>query len=341
MDRRKFLHRLGATGLGLALTGPAFSGPTRADDAPRLGRMAYQLSWIKNFQFAGSYIADTKQYYVQNGVGVDLLSGGPTMNVDPIVVSGKALVGQSSPDFMCNAIGKGASLKCIGANYQRTVFCMMSMAKTPLHAPQDMIGRKIGVQTNNLVIWHAFLKLNKIDPAGIHIVPVQFDFTPLVSGEVDGFFGYANDDVIQIKNKGFDVHYFLFADYGYKMLNATYSVLGDSLADKTKRAQVVAFIRGEIRGWQDAIKDPELSARLTVDVYGKGNGLDFKGEEASCVASNDFLVNADTAAHGLFWMSPASISETITTLAAGGVKATPDMFTNEILEEAYEGKTVL
>jgi ABC-type nitrate/sulfonate/bicarbonate transport system substrate-binding protein len=337
MERRTFLRGFGATTLGLAFGGLV----CRAEDAPSLGRMAYQLSWVKNFQFAGSYLADTKNYYRQYGIDVDLLAGGPNLSADPIVVSGKALVGQSSPDFMCNAIGKGAALTCIGANYQRTVFCMMSMSKTPLNNPQDMIGKKIGIQTNNLVIWRAFLKLNKIPASSIQVVPVQFDFTPLVSGEVDGFFGYANDDVIQIKNKGFDVHYFLFADYGYKMLNATYSVLTDSLVDKTKRAQIVAFMRGEIRGWQDAIKDPALSAQLTVNVYGKGNGLDLKGEEASCVATNDFIIDSDTPSHGLFWMSPASVAETITTLAAGGVKATSDMFTNDIINEAYEGKTTL
>ena len=335
MDRRTFLRGIGATSLGFALG----DLPGRAGDAPNLGRMAYQLSWIKNFQFAGSYFADTKKYYQQYGVDVDLLAGGPSLSVDPIVVSGKALVGQSSPGFMCNAISKGAELKCIGANYQRSTLCMMSMARTPLNQPQDMVGKKIGVQTNNIVIWHAFLKLNKIAASSIHVVPVQFDFTPLVSGEVDGFFGCANDDLIQIRNKGFDIHYFLFADYGYRMLSATYSVRVDSLDDKTKRAQIVAFLRGEIRGWKDAIKDPALSAELTVDVYGSGNGLDLKGEEASCTATNDFIVNSDTLAHGLFWMSPASINETITTLAAAGVKATPDMFTNDVLEEAYEDKT--
>ena len=121
----------------------------------------------------------------------------------------------------------------------------------------------------------------------------------------------------------------------------TYLALADSLNDKIRRSQLVAFMRGEIRGWQDAIKNPLLGAKLTVEVYGKDNGLDLKAEEASCTASNAFLVDADTAAHGLFWMSPAAIHETITTLAAGGVKATADVFTNEILEEAYAGKTVL
>jgi ABC-type nitrate/sulfonate/bicarbonate transport system substrate-binding protein len=342
MDRRRFVKGVGAWGAGLGLAGSLLG--TRllpADEAPPLGRIAYQLSWIKNFQFAGEYIAEDRRYYEKYGLQVDLVAGGPTINADPIVASGRALVGQSSPDFMSNAVAKGASLRCIGANYRKTIFCMISMARSPLREPGDMIGRKIGIQTNNLVIWHAFLKLNDIDVARIRTVPVQFDFSPLVSGEVDGFFGYLNDDVVQLKAKGNDVHYFPFSDFGYKMFTATYSVATDSLLDRAKRAQLVAFMRAEVKGWQDAIRDPAKAARLTVDVYGKGNGLDFDGELASCVVTNGMMEDDTTRRHGLFWMGPSDIQDSITTLAAAGVRATPDMFTNEIIEEAYEGKTTL
>ncbi len=338
MNRRTFLTRLGATGAGLALGAPALFAD---DPVPSLGRIAYQFSWIKNFQFAGEYIADYKKYFQRHGVEVDLLSGGPGMTVDAVIMAGKALIGQSHPDFMANAIAKGATVKCIGANYQRNVCAIVSMAKTALMTPKDLIGKKIGVQTGNLVDWHAFLRINKIDPVTVNTVPVQSDTTPLVSGEVDGFFGYANDDVVQMRESGHDIHPLLFADFGYKMFTATYSVATSSLTDKVKRAQLVAFMRGDIMGWQDAIKDPALGARLTVDVYAKSNGLNEKSEEASCRATNDFMVNDDTRQHGLFWMSPQSVQETIESLAAGGVKATPDMFTNEILEEAYAGKTTL
>ena len=210
------------------------------------------------------------------------------------------------------------------------------MAKSPLATPRDMIGRKIGVQTMNLVTWRAFLKLNKIDPASINAVPVQFDFTPLITGEVDGFFGQTTDDVTHLESQAYAIHALAFTDFGYKMLTSTYSVRTDSLTDPTKRAQLVAFMKASILGWNDAIKDPALGARLTVDVYGKGNGLDQRTEERSCRAVNPFMVSGDTAKHGLFWMSPTSVQETIETLAMSGVVATPAMFTNEILEEAYQ-----
>jgi ABC-type nitrate/sulfonate/bicarbonate transport system substrate-binding protein len=320
----------------VALSGPAFAPWARAEGSG-LPRIAYQLGWIKNFQFAGDYIADYRGYYRKFGLEVDLLSGGPTVNVEPILMSGKALVAQSMPDFMANANAKGATIKCIAACYQGNVDAIISLAKTPITNPREMIGRRIGIQLNNLVPWHAFLKLNRIDPSRITSVPVQYDLTPLVTGEVDGFFGEIIDDAVQLSTKGIDIHCMAFSEFGYNMLTATYVATAGSLADPATRAQIVAFMKGDLLGWQDSIGDPELSARLTVDVYGKGNGLDFKRQEASCVVANGFIVSADTRKHGLFWMSPASVDQTIASLAAASVKATPDMFTNEILEEAYAG----
>jgi ABC-type nitrate/sulfonate/bicarbonate transport system substrate-binding protein len=299
--------------------------------------MAYQLGWIKNFQFAGDYVADYRKYYERFGIAVDLVSGGPTVSVEPSIVSGKTLVGQSMPDDIANAVSKGAPLKIIAALYQRNVSAIVSLAKSPLVTPNDMIGRRVGVQVNTVILGRTFLRFNKIDPARITTVPVQYDLTPLVTGEVDGFFGEVIDDAVELRTKGYDVHSMLFADFGYNMLTAAYAATTETLGDLTKRAQLVAFMKGDILGWRDAIKDPDMAARLTVDVYGKGNGLDFERQKASCITTNDFIVSDDTRKHGLFCMTPRCINETLASLAGAGVRAGPELFTNEILDEANDG----
>jgi ABC-type nitrate/sulfonate/bicarbonate transport system substrate-binding protein len=338
MHRRTFIRQLGGTGLALAAPSFLNSSRARADAPLDLGQITYQLGWVKNFQFAGEYIADYRGYFKKFGLQVDLVAGGPSMSPVSIVMSGKALIGDSTPDNLTNANAHGGTLRCIGADYQRNPGGIISLAKTPLRTPQDMIGKKIGLQSNNSVIWRTFLKLNNLNPASIQTVPVQFDFTPLVSGEVDGFYGESDDDAVQLRAKGNDIYMLQFADYGYRMFEAIYMVRADSLTDPQKRAQLVAFMKGDILGWEDAIKDPGLAAKLTVEVYGKNNGLNAQSQEASCRVTNDLMVSADTKQNGLFWMSPTAIEQTIHTLAAGGLKATPDMFTNEILEEAGEGK---
>ncbi len=100
-------------------------------------------------------------------------------------------------------------------------------------------------------------------------------------------------------------------------------------------------MRGAIRGWREAIKNPALSAELTVNVYGKGNGLDLKAQEMPAAATNELMVTPDTEAHGLFWMTDKAVDETIATLGTAGIVAKKDLFTNEILEEALQGKTTL
>lgn len=342
MDRRGLL-RLGAIGLVTLVAGPviaACGSSSSSDSGGSSGEMAYQLSWIKNFQFAGEYIADSEKYYEDAGLKVDLLAGGPSIAVDAVAESGKALVTQSSPDFTANAVAAGADLKIIGASYQRSPFSIISM-KNPIRTPADLAGKKIGIQAVNQVAWDAFLKINNIDPSTITQVPVQHDLTPLVSGEVDGFWGYSNDDAVQLREQGNDITVMMLADFGYSLPTGTYTVRADTLTDPDKRAKVVAFMKADIRGWQDAIANPEQGAKLAVDVYGKDNGLNLDGQTASCVASNDLMVTDETRANGLFTMSPALRAESLKTLAAGGITASEDLFDMSILDEIYAtGPTV-
>jgi ABC-type nitrate/sulfonate/bicarbonate transport system substrate-binding protein len=258
--------------------------------------------------------------------------------VDPIVVAGTALVGNGSPDSCASDNAQGADLKIIGAQYQKSPFCIISKTSNPIKTPQDMAGKKIGIQAANNTLWNAFLTLSNIKASSFTKVPVQFDVSALSSGTVDGFFGYSNDDFIHLKSLGVDVTDFLLADYGYKIFTSTYVVKSSSLTDPTKRAALVAFMKADIKGWQDAVADPALDAMLTTTKYGKSLGLDAKEQQDSCVATNLLMVNADTDAHGLFWMTDQAIGETINTLKASGITATPSMFTNEILQEVYQGK---
>ena len=83
-DRRTFLR-----GAGLGLLGAGAPSPPAARRTPapaparpavppaRFGEIAVQLSWIKNIEFAGEFMADSKGYYTDAGFSkVDLLAGG-------------------------------------------------------------------------------------------------------------------------------------------------------------------------------------------------------------------------------------------------------------------------
>jgi ABC-type nitrate/sulfonate/bicarbonate transport system substrate-binding protein len=352
LDRRTLLRRGAIGGAGamllagggmsalLAACGsssksPSSSGTTTPGKAD-LGELSFQLSWIKNVEFAGEYFADTNGYYSDEGFSkVTLISGGAGIAQDAAVASGKAFVCISAPDITSAAIKNGAELVTIGAQYQKNPFCVMSLAETPINTPQGMIGKKIGVQPTNEAVWNSFLKANKIDPSSIKKTVVQFDPQPLVNKEVDGWFSFVTNEPNLLKVKGVDTVTFLLADYKYPLVSETYVVKKSALTDK--RDEIKAMFRADIKGWQNNVKDPAGGAKLAVNKYGKELGLTVEEQTLESKAENLLIATHDTRANGLFTITDELIDENISTLAVAGIDITKaDLFDLSVLKEVYD-----
>src|SRR5215469_1421014 len=158
VDRRAFL-RGGAKLLGgAALIGVAGPGlleacskssnnnttNTTAGGATDLGNLDFNLPWVPDVESGGEFVAKDMGIYTQQGFSsVNLIPAGPTATPqETVVLTGKALVAVTSLDSSAAAIQKGATLKVIGAEYQKNPFCIMSLASKPINTPKDMVGKK-------------------------------------------------------------------------------------------------------------------------------------------------------------------------------------------------------
>jgi ABC-type nitrate/sulfonate/bicarbonate transport system substrate-binding protein len=330
---------LAACSSGSSSSAPPASASSASSSAaaPALGPLSYRLSWVKNVEFAGSYIADSKGYYKAQGFSsVSLIAGGAAATpMEADVATSKALVGVSSPDITGAAILKGAPLKIIGAQYQKNPFAIMSMAKSPINTPQDMYGKKIGVQVSNTSVWSAFVKAANLDVSKIKVVSVQFDPTPLTQGTVDGWFSFITNEPNELESQGFKVSTFLLADHGYPLVSETYMATTSSISAKPEALK--GFLMAELQGWKDNIASPQLGATLTVNTYGKGLGLTIPEQTLESEAENKLILNADTTKNGLFTVTDALIEANLKTLAIGGLKLTSDqLFDLSLLEEIYK-----
>ncbi len=327
----------GSSGPGSSASGSSGPATSGGSSAPKsFGKVSLRLSWIKNVEFAGSYIADTKGYYQAEGfTGIELIAGGPTASPqDADVATGKAMFGISSPDITGAAIVKGAPLKIIGAQYQKNPFCIMSMASTAISTPEDMYGKTIGVQATNESVWQAFVKAAKLDASKIKKKPVQFDPIGLTQGEVDGWFSFVTNEPNDLKLKGFKVATMLLADHGYPLVSETYMTTTDTISSKPDL--VKAFLRAEIKGWKDNLADPTQGASLAATKYGKGLGLTTKEQTLESKSENLLISNADTKANGLFTVTDKLVEENVKTLGVGGLELTADkLFDLSLLQEVY------
>lgn len=339
MDRRTLLIRGLQLG-GVAAVAPilaACSSGSSSSASGGFGTLSVRLSWIKNVEFGGSYVADQLGYYTANGFTgpANLIAGGPTASpIEGDVLSGAALVGISAPDITGAAISQGAPLKIIGAEYQKNPFAIMSLPAKAINKPEDMYGKTIGVQSSNESVWAAFLKANSLDESRITKVPVQFDPLGLTTGEVDGWFSFVTNEPIELKAKGFDTVLMPLADNGYPLVSETYCVTQDSIDnDKDK---LKAFLKAQAKGWKDAIADPALPAGYTADIYGKDLGLDKDSQTQQSTAQNALVANADTAANGLFTVTDQLVEQSMKSLAAGGSTLTAgDIFDLSLIKAIY------
>lgn len=330
------LLALTACGAESAAKAPA----TSSGAAAGFGALEVQLSWLKNSEFAGEYFADSRGYYKAAGFDkVNLIAGGPGgSSAETMVLSGKALVGTSSPVGVAPVIlNEGAPLKIIGSTYQKNPFTIVSLAAKPITKPEDLIGRKIGVQAGvNETLFDALLKVNKIDVSKLTKVPVQYDPQPLVNGDVDGFFAYLTNEVLTLELGGHKTAVLPFADNGLPFIAESFVVTDDSL--KNKRDELKAFLVATIKGWKDALADPAGSAKLAVEVYGKELGLTLDKEKAQADAQNSKLIKtSETDANGLFTVSDSLMARNIEILKLAGYDTTADkIFDMSLIQEVYK-----
>ena len=299
-------------------------------------RLSVQLSWIKNSEFAGEYFADTNGYYAEAGFGSVNLISGPT-DTAAAILSGEAFVGIDNAVSTAQSVTDGAPLKIIGATYQKNPFSILSIRnRANIRSPREMIGRRIGVQAgDNEALFDAFLRANNIDASRVTKVIVGYDPTPLVTGEVDGFLAFITNESITVQNLGYEVTNMLFADNGLPFVAEVFVVTQDSI--DTERAALKRFLKATIRGWKDALANPDEGARLAVEVYGADLGLDINKEKQQSAAQNELLIVSDeTTANGLFTISPALQSQNIASLRTAGYDITAaELFELSLLEEVY------
>ena len=318
MNRRTFLTA-SAAAAGLPLM-------------PRMARaatpFAMQAAWINDAEFAGYFLAMDQGYYTAEGLDLTYLPGGPDVIPEGTIVAGRADLALTTPDTTIKAIvEQGAKFKIIGAQYQKNPIGIVSLAKNPIMAPADMVGKTIAVPPVNTISVEALLAMNGIDRASVNIVPYAYDPTPLIKGEIDASLDFTTNVPYTIKTMGEEAVSFLLYDFGYTIYNDTVVVTEDILA--AKRKELVAWLRASRKGWAENNADTTLWPPKWADTHFAGTGRTINNEVFFNTAQLPLIANPA----GVFAMTEEGIAANIEALSKVGITATREMFDTTLLEE--------
>lgn len=336
-------HRRAAIGVlaiaaaaALALSGCASSAPA-ATGSPEegFGEISVQLSWIKNVEFAGEYVAEDAGYFSDAGFSSVNLVAGPGA-AESLVASGSATLAITDPISVAPAIvNEGAPIKIIATTYQKNPFTILSLKDAAnIETPEDLVGKRIGVQAGNEVLFNALLEANSIDKADVTIVPVEYDPSVLVNGDVDGFLAYVTNESIIVESQGYEVTNLLYADNGLPFVTESIIASQDTIDNQPEMLE--AYLYALIKGWKDALAEPQAAVDLTMKLYGEELGLDADVQLKQHLEAASLIESPDTDANGLFTMTPELIQQNIDVLATVGTDITADqLFDFTMLEKVY------
>jgi ABC-type nitrate/sulfonate/bicarbonate transport system substrate-binding protein len=328
--------RFPSTRRSLLTTGGAALGASALGLRPFAARaqspVALQLSWLHSVQFGGSYIAQARGFWQEAGLDVSLLQGGPNAPVEPPVVSGTALVGISAAGYTAAAVEQGAPFRILGVAMQKNPFVIASLPANPVNVPADLAGKRLGMALANMPVLQALCTLNGVDIDAIEVIPTQYSAQPLLAGEVDCLLCWETDLPVAMAIQGIESVTMLMADHGYAVHSQTYIATDDSLANR--RAELVALMAGEVRGWNVYREDTAAAAALTIEMFPDA-GLDLPTQELQAERQVPLMFSDLTDRLGFGSWTDETVAANIETLALLGRTVTPELWDRSILEEVH------
>ena len=315
---------------GAALAGAALGPRTATAGLSRPVNM--QLGWITGGNQIGEVAAKRLGYFAEEKIDFAIQPGGPNIDGVAIVASGRYQIGQvsSSPSLML-AASQGLPVICFAVGAQQHPYAFFSLPRTPIKTPQDMIGRKIGVQATGQVLLTALLRKSGIPEDKVQKVIIGSDMTPLVTGQVDAITGWRTNTTA-LKVLGPDYITMALWDQGVRLYALPYYTTTDFL--KSSPDVLAGFLRAAGRGWAYVKENPEKAVDLLIQEY---PNLVRADELAAVPVMLGVEFTERTASHGwgsfdpAVWQDQIDLFDALKQFSAG--KPKPDqVFTTAILE---------
>jgi NitT/TauT family transport system substrate-binding protein len=298
---------------------------------PALTLVTVQLKWLHQAQFAGMYAADQNGYYAEEGLKVNLIEGGPTVDLEKAVLDGTAQFGIDGADTLIAARADGKPVRAIAVIYRRSPLVFMALENSGITRPQDFLGKTVQADTGAITL-HAMLANVGISSDQYHEVNTGSDLEPFYSGQVQVWNAYVINEVLVAQSAGYKVNLIYPDDYGIHFYSDTLYTTDHTIA--TNPDLVLRFLRATLKGWTWAI---ENASQVGTMVMKYNPQADPKLEVEKMTASIP-LVN--TGEDHIGWMKPEIWSGMEKILREQGVLIVPldvtQAYTMQFLQEIYK-----
>ncbi|MCA6302824.1 MAG: ABC transporter substrate-binding protein [Phenylobacterium sp.] len=244
---------LAIAGLVWACSPPKAAGTGGAD----AGVIRFATDWRAQAEQGGFYQALATGEYEKRGLKVQIIQGGPGVNVPQLLAAGAVEAGMGSNSFIAlNLANQGAPVKAVAAMMQKDPQVLIAHPDQGIERIEDLKGRPILLSDASVTAFWVWLK-SKYGFEDAQIRKYTFNAAPFLSDKSVAQQGYLTSEPYTIeKTAGLKPKVFLLADNGYPSY-AAMILFPQSLIDKDP-ARVRAFVEASAAGWKSYLTgDPK------------------------------------------------------------------------------------
>ncbi|MFT4306717.1 MAG: ABC transporter substrate-binding protein [Microbacterium sp.] len=322
----------------IALAGCA-GGSTGSSSGDALESVNYQLSWLKITQFGGFFAADAEGYYADEGIAPTFTAGGSNILAWQQVSSGAALLGDEDNTLFLQAVESGEDLVAIGTVFQTSPMAIMSLSSDPITTAADFEGKTIAYPENGIDQLTSVLESDGVDMSTVTIVPAGSDPTQLVTGQVQGYGGYATSQGASLELQGLDVDYLSLEDLGVPSYGNIIVTTKENL--EQNRDLIERFMTASVKGYEWMNANPTDGAALVVNDVNPTGGLDLDTETKTAEIQASFIDSPT----GVLRIDVDKMQKIIDSLVAAGTLSAPidaaDVVDTSVLDDVYGSSTSL
>ena len=225
----------------------ASCAPAHKDHAAARTHIRFSTDWRAQAEHGGFYQALATGEYAKRGLDVEIIQGGPNVNVPELVASGAVEMGMGSNSFIAlNLAQQGVPVRVVAATMQKDPQVLIAHPDQGINTIADMKGRPILLSDASVTGFWLWLKAKY----GFVDSQVRANPSPAVflADKRAIMQGYVTSEPYTIQQQaGYAPKVFLLADEGYPGY-AGMILAPDSLI-KSNPAAVRAFVEATAAGW--------------------------------------------------------------------------------------------
>ena len=243
-------------GIALAALVCACAPAADTDDitgAEGLTTIRFATDWRAQAEHGGFYQALATGEYEKRGLNVEIVQGGPGVNVPQLLAAGAVDTGMGSNSFIVlNLAQEEAPVKAVAAFMQKDPQVLIAHPDQGIETIADLKGRPILLSDASVTAFWVWLKA-KYGFTDDQVRKYTFNSAPFLSDKRVAQQGYVTSEPYTIeKEAGFAPKVFLLADNGYPGYATMVLARDELIADNPDAVR--AFVEGSIAGWRSYLE---------------------------------------------------------------------------------------